>query len=247
MIERTPSRPHTRPRRGTGREIAYQVLRARILDLTLEPGSSLDEAALARDLRLSRTPLREAIVRLESENLVELLPNRGARVAEIAMTQLGQFFEALALMQRATHRWAATRHKVKDLPGIATRRDAFAKGVRQDPLNAPALNRAFHLAIAETCENRHVTKLYAELLDQGLRLVRLTVDHRASAAATPEMHAEMLIAEHDAIFSAIERRDAQAADQLAASHNDLFRRRIYDYFLYRQNAPVDIVILDAPG
>ncbi len=235
------------PRRGTGREVAYQRLRARILNLTLEPGVPLDEAVLARDLQLSRTPLREAFVRLASENLVELLPNRGARVAEITVTQLSQYFEALALMQRATHRWAATRRSAKDLQEIAIHRDAFAQGARQDTVKVPALNRAFHAAIAACCRNGHVTKLYNELLDQGLRLARLTVDREASVAEPPEIYAETLIAEHAAIFDAIARQDAEAADHLAASHNDLFRRRVYEYFVNRRNASADIVALAVPG
>ncbi len=246
-MSKSASAPRNGPKRGTGREIAYRVLRSRILDLTLEPGTPLEEAVLVRDLRLSRTPLREAFVRLASENLVELLPNRGARVAEITVTQLSQYFEALALMQRATHRWAATRRTDRDLRQIAAHRDAFVKGARQDTIAVPELNRAFHAAIAACCGNSHVSKLYNELLDQGLRLARLTLDHVASATHTPEMHTERLIAEHAAIFDAIEGRDPEAADRLASSHNDLFRRRLYDYFVNRRNAAADLVSLAQSG
>ncbi len=235
------------PRRGTGREVAYQVLRSRILDLTLEPGTPLEEAVLVRDLRLSRTPLREAFVRLASENLVELLPNRGARVAEITVTQLSQYFEALALMQRATHRWAATRRSDRDLKQIAVHRDAFVKGARQDTVTVPELNRAFHAAIAACCGNSHVSKLYNELLDQGLRLARLTIDQVASKTHTPAMHTETLIAEHAAIFDAIEGGDAEAADRLANAHNDLFRRRLYEYFVNRRSTAADLVSLAESG
>jgi DNA-binding GntR family transcriptional regulator len=73
------------------------------------------------------------------------------------------------------------------------------------------------------------------------------VDRETSSADTPEMHAETLIAEHAAIFDAIARQDAEAADHLAASHNDLFRRRVYEYFVNRRNAPADLVTLAASG
>ena len=225
------STPRVPGKRGTGRETAYQVLRTRILDLSLEPGAPLDEAALVRELNLSRTPLREALVRLASENLVDLLPNRGARIAEISVAKLAEYFEALDLVQRATHRWAATRRTPQALQTIHTEVRAFEHAVRQDPKNTPEFNRAFHSAIAAACGNAHFAQLYEELLDQGMRLARLTVIDAAPAGVTPAMHTETLIREHAAIYAAIEQPDPETADRLAGTHNDLFRRRVFDYFL----------------
>ena len=228
-------------KRGTGRETAYQVLRGRILDLTLEPGAPLDEAELVRELRLSRTPLREALVRLASEKLVELLPNRGARVAEISAGKLAEYFEALALAQRATHRWAALRRTEVELAAIGAHMAAFERAVRQNPILTPAFNRNFHSAIAASCRNAHLVQLYESLLDQGLRLSRLTVIHAAPEGITPEMHIETLIREHADIYAAIERGGADEAERLAGIHNDLFRRRVFDYFLNRHNTLADQV------
>lgn len=234
-------------RRGTGRETAYQVLRGRILDLTLEPGAPLDEAVLVGALGLSRTPLREALVRLASEQLVELMPNRGARVAEISAGKLAGYFEALALAQRATHRWAALRRTPADLAAIRGHMAAFAQAVRQNPVLTPAFNRVFHSAIAAACGNAHVVQLYEVLLDQGLRLARLTVIHDAPEGITPEMHIETLIREHAEIVAAIAARDADAAERLAGVHNDLFRRRVFDYFLNRHNTPAAQLAVEAGG
>ncbi len=232
-------------KRGTGREMAYQVLRGRILDLTLEPGAPLDEAPLVRSLRLSRTPLREALVRLASEKLVDLLPNRGARVADISAGKLAEYFEALGLAQRATHRWAALRRSTADLAAIRARMAAFAQAARQDPVLTPAYNRAFHSAIAAASGNAHLVQLYEALLDQGLRLARLTVIHVAPQGITPEMHIEALIRDHADIHAAIESRDADAADRLAGVHNALFRRRVFDFFVNRNATPADQVSLAA--
>jgi DNA-binding GntR family transcriptional regulator len=241
MKRREPPTAPPRKKRGTGREVAYQMLREQILNLTLEPGTALDEASLVRELRLSRTPLREALVRLASENLVELLPNRGASVAEISVAKLAEYFEALGVVQRATHRWAATRRSAAGLAAMRQHRDAFAVAVRQDPSNTPTFNRGFHSAIAASCENAHFARLYEELQDQGLRLARLTVLHDAPAGVTAEMHAETLVREHAEIFAAIKAGDAAEADRLAGIHNDLFRRRVFDYFLNRRGSGADAV------
>jgi DNA-binding GntR family transcriptional regulator len=238
---------NNRAKRGTGRETAYQVLRGHILNLTLEPGAALDEASLLRELRLSRTPLREALVRLASEKLVELLPNRGARVAEISAGKLTEYFEALALAQRATHRWAAMRRNSADLARIHRQMTEFAELAPQEPIRTPELNRAFHSAIADACQNAHFVQLYDSLLDQGLRLSRLTVIHDPPAGITPEMHIEVVIREHADICAAIARGDAEEADHLAGRHNELFRRRVFDYFLNRHTSALDHVSVAPRG
>ncbi len=74
--------------RGQGVQYVYEHLRDQIWRLELRPGSKLDEASVVRSLGVSRTPVREAIVRLASEHLVNLLPNRGAQVAPLDLLDL---------------------------------------------------------------------------------------------------------------------------------------------------------------
>lgn len=217
------------PRKGTGRGHAYERLREGILALSLRPGDPIDEGALVRDLRMSRTPVREALIRLAGEGLVELLPNRGARVADMPLMSLPEFFEALALAQRATHRLAAIRRTAEDLAGIEGEHRRFAAIARHEPAGIPAANRAFHAAIARAAHNAFLTQCYGELLDQGLRLSRFTVIYDPPRGSTRRRHFETVVADHDALLEAIRRRDAGAAERHAARHADLFRRRVLDF------------------
>ncbi|MCP4204518.1 MAG: GntR family transcriptional regulator [bacterium] len=75
--------------RGQGVQYVYERPRGQIWRLELRPGSKLDEAAIVKSLGVSRTPVREAIVRLASEQLVTLLPNRGAQVAPLERRKAG--------------------------------------------------------------------------------------------------------------------------------------------------------------
>ena len=93
--------------RGLGAQTVYDALRQSILELTLQPGSPLDEVRLSQQFDMSRTPIREALVRLSSEGLVTTLPNRSTIVAAIDFVQLPVYFEALSLMYRVTTRDAA--------------------------------------------------------------------------------------------------------------------------------------------
>src|SRR5690606_14433163 len=97
----------TERKRGEGVQFVYRVLRDDILNLALPPGSPIDENQLAERLSMSRTPIREALVRLAGEGLVTTLPNRSTVVSNIDFLDLPSYFDALTLMYRVTTRLAA--------------------------------------------------------------------------------------------------------------------------------------------
>src|ERR1700754_5067550 len=101
----------TERKRGSGSKLAYDILRDEILDLVLAPGTAIDEVQLSERLSMSRTPIREALVRLASEGLVTTLPNRSTIVAAIDFVNLPVYFEALTLMYRVTTRDAAVHRQ----------------------------------------------------------------------------------------------------------------------------------------
>jgi DNA-binding GntR family transcriptional regulator len=228
------------PRKGTGRDRAYDQLREAILSLSLAPGAPIDEAAIVRSLKLSRTPVREALIRLSGERLVELLPNRGARVADLPLTSLGEFFEALSLSQRATHRWAAARRSLEDLARIEAEHESFARQVREDPERIPTANAAFHLAVAQAGRNTFLARGYRDLLDYGLRLSRLTVIYDPPVGLTRDQHFDTVVAEHEAILTAVRNQDIELTERLASDHAELFRRRVLDYLSAPLQDGVDV-------
>ena len=79
---------------GTGANTVYEGLRDDILNLRLSPGENIQETPLEARFKVSRTPVREALIRLASEGLITLNPNRGARVSSIDISEMPQFFEA---------------------------------------------------------------------------------------------------------------------------------------------------------
>src|SRR5690349_11437989 len=111
--------------KGRGAHFVYSAMRDKILRLDLRPGVKLDEAALVESLGVSRTPVREAFVRLAAEGLVFLLPNRGAQVAPLDLTETARYFEALDLVQRVVNNWAAVRRTREDLDQIQRVSDRY--------------------------------------------------------------------------------------------------------------------------
>src|SRR6478752_10853564 len=102
-------------KRGSGAKMVYDLLRDEILDLVLAPGSPIDEVQLAERFKMSRTPIREALVRLAGEGLIDTLPNRPTMVSNLDFLNMTPFFDALVLMYRVTTRLAAQNHRPEDL------------------------------------------------------------------------------------------------------------------------------------
>lgn len=213
--------PAPERRRGEGSKHVYTILRDDILNLVLQPGSPVDEAQLAERFSMSRTPIREALVRLAGDGLVTTLPNRSTVVASIDFLNLPAFFDALTLMYRVTTRLAAAHRTEADLVTIRALQADFARAVEaREALAMIASNRVFHAAIAEAGRNLYYTDLFCRLLDEGRRLLR--VYYSSYDDQLPRQY----VVEHEEIIAAIEARDVEAADRLAAAHADQIVRQI---------------------
>lgn len=234
MTDPTSPFPSER-KRGTGSKMAYELMRDEILDLTLVPGSPIDEAQLAERFAMSRTPVREALVRLESEGLVQTLPNRSTMVAAIDFLNLNAFFDALTLMYRVTGRLAADNRRAEDLVTLRARQADFAAAVeRGDVLAMIATNRDFHTAIAEAGRNIYFTQLFNRLLDEGRRLLRLY--YRSFEDRLPQRYVE----EHEALIAVIEAGDANAADRISRAHAEQIVAQISRFFASETRPEIDL-------
>jgi DNA-binding GntR family transcriptional regulator len=210
--------------RGSGTQTVYATIRQEILAMTLEPGSPLDEVKLSERFGMSRTPVREALLRLSADGLTTTLPNRNTIVAAIDFAALPAYFEALTLMYRVTTRGAAGRRSAGPARDIRTRQDEFARAVdAQDAYAMIEANREFHVAIAERAGNAYYTTFFTRLLDEGRRILRLyysTFDDRL-----PRQYVE----EHEDMILAIEAGDVERADTLALAHAAQIVAQIQEY------------------
>ncbi|MBU1307055.1 MAG: GntR family transcriptional regulator [Alphaproteobacteria bacterium] len=212
--------------RGQGARTVYETLRQAILELTLEPGSPLDEVTLSERFDMSRTPIREALVRLVADGLAKTLPNRNTVVASIDLEQLPTYFEALTLMYRVTTRSAAVHRRPEHIVTIRAFEAKYADAVaRQDALAMIQANRDFHMAIAEAGGNAYFTGLFGRLLDEGRRILRLY--YQSFDDQLPRQYVD----EHGAMVAAIENREGELADTLAAAHAAQIVRQIQSYIV----------------
>jgi DNA-binding GntR family transcriptional regulator len=210
--------------RGSGARHVYDGLREAILNLNMRPGTMLDETELSHQYGVSRSPVREAIIRLAAEGLVTTLPNRGAMVATFDIDELPHYFEALTIAYRLTARGAARKARPSDVAQLkallAEHEEVLAAGHH---LQMIEMNRVFHQRLAEIGGNRWILEWQRTLLDHGQRVLRMHATHFGGQVPADQLSC------HRRILEAIAAHDVDAADRAAAADAVLIRDRMIDF------------------
>jgi len=242
-----PTRASNDTGKETGATRVYVTLRNEILTMKLAPGAALDEGGLADRFDMSRSPIREALVRLSAEGLVTTLANRSTMVAPMDFARVPEFLDALDLLQRVTTRLAAQHRTMEDLVRIREAQKAYERGIAAsiksgDSLSMIESNYEFHMAIARTCRNTYFADLYRRLLEEGRRMLHLHFQYKAH---DPDISPEAMASDHTEIVRAIELRDPDRAEQFAHQHAVQFKGRFMEFL--DQNLTADIPLTYAPA
>lgn len=178
----------------------------------LGPGSRVPERALCQQFAVSRTPLREALKVLAAEGLVELLPNRGARITSLDDTALSHLFEVISLLEAEGGRLAAARIGAAALAEIQSMHyRMYAHFLRQELPEYFALNQAIHEAILSAAGNPVLMTMSVGLSG------RITRARYMANKIRPDRW-QQAMDEHDAILAALCDRDGERLAGLLARH-----------------------------
>ncbi len=194
---------------------AYQTLRELVLNGEYGPGSRLKEAEIASRLGVSRTPVREALLQLEGEGLVELIPNRGAVVRELSRADVHEILVLRAILEAYCASTAATNMRAEEIDELEALHDrlvaeAAAPEGEGQVASLVALNAGFHRAVIRGSGNTRIGALLE-------KLVAIPDGWRADFWGS-ERHRDAAIVYHLEIVDAIRARDPLRADAVMKSH-----------------------------
>lgn len=205
--------PHTAPSRSVLADHAYETLRRAILDGGLAPGTPLREADVAERLGVSRTPIREALRRLEVQGLVAKTASGGVIVGDVSWQLIEEAFELRKLLEGYTARLAAQTITADDAAALTDIIDEAERAVSQgDWERLTALNDRFHERIQDITGNRVLKRTVQSLREQ-------TPAFRAFALG-PEQQQRGFVAEHRELLGALIAHDAERAEMLAIQHQE---------------------------
>lgn len=197
---------------------AYQILKERLINCIYKPGTILNEAQLAADLGLSRTPIREAINRLESDGFVKVLPKKGVYVSDIQLRDVLQIFQTRIEIEPVALRMAAPHLPAEELLHF---QKTFT-GQITDIHNGFRLDTAMHLFIIEHCGNRYIIDMMHRLFDDNTKVVIASKQNQVQIHDARQ--------EHLNIINTLLEKDYEKAENLMRTHIESCRRAALDYF-----------------
>lgn len=213
-------------------------LRARILTQDIAPGSDLDEARLAEEYGISRTPLREVLHRLAGAGFVRLEENRGAKVESMDFGTMRVFFQTAPLIYSSIARQAAENRTSRQVEALKSIQLDFATATNTGDVAAAGLtNHAFHEQIGEMAQNPYLFASLKRMLVDHTRLSQTFFDPQSPADKT---RIKKAIEQHDAMISAIEAQEPALAIDLTLQHWDLSRDQLEKY-VRPDPLPLDVI------
>jgi DNA-binding GntR family transcriptional regulator len=208
------------PVAGSLAERAYYLIRDRILTLVIAPGAAIHEDRLCADLGLGRTPVREAIKRLESERLVVIYPRRGTFATEINTTDHALIADVRRQLEGHAAGRAAQRANRTDREVLRRLRAEMAGLGRDDLSELMRLDAAIHRAIHRATHNPYLESTLGQYYNLSLRLWYVFIDHVADVGGH--------VAGHGALVDAILDGDAPEARRLADAHVEGFELAVVE-------------------
>lgn len=203
------------------RDVVFNTLRQAILKGELKPGERLMEIALAERLGVSRTPIREAMRKLELEGLVVMIPRRGAQVANITEKDLNDVLEVRIALENVAIEKACKRMSEEEMGRLWLAAKEFKHTISEGNLVKLAeADVAFHEIIYRASDNKRLIQVLNNLREQ---IYRYRVEYLKDAQTR-----DVLVQEHEELTQAIKDRDVARAQEISFRHIENQRKGIME-------------------
>jgi DNA-binding GntR family transcriptional regulator len=199
-------------------EEAYRRLLERIVSLEMRPGSVVNEARLREELRIGRTPIREALQRLARENLVRSVPHRGTFVTDVNITDLARITEVRVVLEAHAARLAAEKLTSQDRHEIEELLELLRRGYVTGQRDLMQLDQQIHRLVYRSTHNPFLEATLERYFNLSLRLWYLVLDREVRLREAVDEHVELL--------QAICAGDGARAEEIMRRHVSGFEREI---------------------
>ena len=193
------------------KQTAYEYVKEKILSCEYEPGAMMNEQSLCDELVLSRTPVRDALSRLEQEGLVSILPKKGFVVTAMKLGDVNRIYEVRLLLEPYALRRYGHKLDRGELESLRTRMEEQITGADRFGQHDYNLDDAFHGMIMEATNNRYLIDTYENIKNLNLRI-------RVLSGNQVENRLDDTFQEHAAIIDACLREDWDEAAQAMTRH-----------------------------
>lgn len=197
---------------------AYEIIKEKLVNCEYEPGSLLNEAQLASELGFSRTPVREALNRIENEGFIRILPKKGIYVTNVTLNDVVQIFQTRLEIEPIALKLAAPYLPEKELLYF---KKSFT-GEESDIYCGFRMDTAMHLFIIEHCGNRFIIDMMHKVFDQNTRIIISSKQNETKIHDARKEHLE--------IINLLLNQNVIKAQEAIYSHIDNCKKAAFDYF-----------------
>ena len=208
----------------TRKQAAYEYIKGKILSCEYEPGAVMNEQALCDELELSRTPVRDALSRLEQEGLVNIMPKKGFMITAMKLGDVNRIYEVRLLLEPYALRRYGHKLDLERLQWLRKEAEELAAGKGQSGSYDYELDDALHNLIMDAVNNRYLKDTYANIQNLNLRIRVLSgkgVKHRLADS----------FQEHLEIIDACLSQDWEEAAQAMTRHLESARLAAFPFLI----------------
>lgn len=202
---------------------AYAEIRDQIISLTMPPGSIIDESALQHELGLGRTPIREALKRLETERLVTILPRRGMFVTNISILDLQRLFEVRLTLEPLAAELAAKRGKPYHWEQMAAALNQIDQDASPTKDHNIRIDEQCHTIMYDAADNSYIYNTLNVLYTLSLRMWHFAL---AKSSAEEQLIKSVHIQDHQLIYEALKSNNGELAAILMTEHIQRYQQDI---------------------
>jgi GntR family transcriptional regulator, rspAB operon transcriptional repressor len=214
-----PGAARRRPLRQSLRDQAYEAIKDRIITCKFKPGECIDEASVSALLGFGRTPVHQALDRLMIEKMVEVIPRKGVIVKPVILHDVMQMIDVRMINETQCARLAAVRAENNDVESMAGVLSRAKRAIGDRDIHTMmTLDREFHQIVASASRNSELAEVIRKLNERSLRFWYISF-------TTPDHH-HSFQRQHEAVFEAIRKHDADAADRAMRVHIEAFRKSV---------------------
>lgn len=201
------------------RDIAFETIKRQIITCELRPGELLSEASLSEALQIGRTPVRQAIDRLVTSGLVDVMPRKGMMVKPLTFNEIFDIIEARLINESHCARRAALQADDSEIARLNANVSAMWKAMESADVDRMMdLDHEFHAIISRAARNHVIAEILANLHDRSTRLWFISL-------RAVEQHVRVC-EQHAAIVEGIRKRDPDAAEAAIRAHIESFRENL---------------------
>jgi GntR family transcriptional regulator, rspAB operon transcriptional repressor len=194
------------------KSMVYDILKKRIIDNSMKPGEPLIETVLSKEMKISKTPVREALQQLERDGFVENVPGRGCFVSRISFQDIKELFEIREILECEVVKRAVTKCDAESIAAVRTKFEFQENADEKSARTSFKAGDRIHLHLFESFGNNRLKEIYRRLQDhvERMRIYFFNQDHEERSKEAYQEHIEIL----DALVA----RNADRAERAVRTH-----------------------------